>query len=408
MAESYKVGGCSKATFNRLVREHKLITRKVYFVADRASEESGLLTTDETGALYIATSDRTFMKTSDTGSENERPADKVFTIQNNVTDYRSFYFARWKRYDYPDPNEQSVSYNSVRKFHVRVTKEVEEYSSPIVTDVTFLYCGYSAMAIGNTGRGGTYLIIDGVPVNTDATGNEGTFYYGDIAVYNGHYVSEDDTSYNYLGFVTYQDSELPQPRTDRMKVEIWHEGFYITDGKDDGFEWLDGQVHTHEDGYPWSLQQLSTVCEYAYWNLRTVENTNNKSWTIASDSPDETYPTCRSVYNFVTGLLANKTEYWDIEFYTYSRQVITAPAEMTHFIVLQSYGANSVVDITNIGTFNGKVLEFLNLNGNSYKIKTDAETEIEIGGGFTMSKVLVVFKSNAWHIYKVAELTEIQ
>lgn len=371
------------------------------------SYENGNTIVLEGGSITIETADKDYYTKEESDERYElkgRPADKVFTIQNSVRNYRSYYIARWKRYDYPVSGESSVSYNSIRKFRIRVTRVVGEYDSPVVADVTFLYSGYVSISVGNTGTGSPYIITDGTPVNKNLLGDEGEMPFGEIGVYQGHFVTEENKSYNYLGFVTWQS--VQEPRNDTIKVEVWNEGFYHTDGKDDAFEWLDGQVHTSSEGYPTLLVRLSGVAVYEGGDFTTLERKSNKVISIDPNNYDSVkYPSVSAVVNFVN----ERTVWTQILFSSYQGGTFVASASERHFYITQTYGSVSIVDISAITDYHA-VIEIINTTGSTYSIKYD-QTTLHMTGCIEC-KVTGIYgfwgDGDYWRFFKSATLTEIQ
>lgn len=164
MAESYKVGGCSKATFNRLVREHKLVTRKVYYVADRDTTESGLLNTDETGTLYIATSDRTYMSIGQSEAINILVIGNSFSldafqyvpaiakavgINVNVVQIYHGGDSTWQISTYKDIIDNNTAFFAIYQYDNTATKwkSVKTGSNGKYSDVKALYGHYDLVVI---------------------------------------------------------------------------------------------------------------------------------------------------------------------------------------------------------------------------------------------------------------------
>lgn len=144
---SYKVGGCSKATFDRLVSEHKLVTRKVYYVADRNTTESGLLDTDETGALYIATSDRTYMSVSD-----DRLLARINAEIARATTEELAIRAEIERISQKDERGQRWSYVSISG-NYEVKPAIEQYLDvyvKIAADYTVIYINTDDLQLERT------------------------------------------------------------------------------------------------------------------------------------------------------------------------------------------------------------------------------------------------------------------
>ena len=161
---SYKVGGCSKATFDRLVSEHKLITRKVYYVADRNTTESGLLNTDETGALYIATSDRTYMSIGQSEALNILVIGNSFSldafqyvpaiakavgINVNVVQIYHGGDSTWQISTYKDIIDSNTAFFAIYQYDNTATKwkSVKTGSNGKYSDVKALYGHYDLVVI---------------------------------------------------------------------------------------------------------------------------------------------------------------------------------------------------------------------------------------------------------------------
>lgn len=164
MADSYKVGGCSKATFNRLVNEHKLVTRKVYYVADRGTTESGLLSTDETGSLFIATSDCTYMAIGQSDSINILVIGNSFSLDAfqyvpaiaksvglkvSVVQIYHGGDSTWQISTYKDIIDNDTAFFAIYQYDYTATKwkSVKTGSNGKYSDVTALYSHYDLVVI---------------------------------------------------------------------------------------------------------------------------------------------------------------------------------------------------------------------------------------------------------------------
>ena len=120
---------------------------------------------------------------------------------------------------------------------------------------------------------------------------------------------------------------------------------------------------------------------------------------------DMTLASGERVFNFVTGY----DRWQEVKFTNYSGETIAADLTYNRFIVTQSYGTVSILDISNGGIqiADGTTIEVINANGNTYTLKLNALESLVIGGGYTCSKIVAVVIASEWHVYKIAELTEL-
>ena len=93
-----------------------------------------------------------------------------------------------------------------------------------------------------------------------------------------------------------------------------------------------------------------------------------------------------------------------VTFTNYSGETITAD-DKPQIIVTASFGANSLLDFSNITKEEGKTIEITILSGSIIRVK-DGATEIDLNG-CNESVVKAICLSDAWHYYKTGSITEI-
>lgn len=93
-----------------------------------------------------------------------------------------------------------------------------------------------------------------------------------------------------------------------------------------------------------------------------------------------------------------------VTFTDYSGETLTAN-DVEKIIVTAAFGANSILDFTNIEKVDGKTIEITILSGSIIRVK-DGATEIDLNG-CNESVVKAICLSNVWHFYKTISITEI-
>lgn len=93
-----------------------------------------------------------------------------------------------------------------------------------------------------------------------------------------------------------------------------------------------------------------------------------------------------------------------VTFTNYSGETIEAE-DKPKIIVTAAFGANSILDFSNIEKVDGKTIEITILSGSIIRVK-DGATEIDLNG-CNESVVKAICLSDAWHYYKTGSITEI-
>lgn len=93
-----------------------------------------------------------------------------------------------------------------------------------------------------------------------------------------------------------------------------------------------------------------------------------------------------------------------VTFTNYSGETIAAE-DKPQIIVTAAFGANSILDFTNIEKVDGKTIEITILSGSIIRVK-DGATGQDLNG-CNESVVKAICLSNVWHYYKTSSITEI-
>lgn len=92
-----------------------------------------------------------------------------------------------------------------------------------------------------------------------------------------------------------------------------------------------------------------------------------------------------------------------VTFTDYSGETLAAN-DTAKIIVTASFGAVSILDLTDIAKEEGKTIEITNISGNTFKVK-DGASVIDLNGG-NESVIKAICLSSTWHYYKVGTITE--
>lgn len=92
-----------------------------------------------------------------------------------------------------------------------------------------------------------------------------------------------------------------------------------------------------------------------------------------------------------------------VTFTDYSGETIVAN-DVDKIVVTASFGSTSILDFSNIGKVEGKVIEISNLNGNSITMKDGATTLHLTNSNESVIKAICL--SSVWNYYKVGSITE--
>lgn len=94
-----------------------------------------------------------------------------------------------------------------------------------------------------------------------------------------------------------------------------------------------------------------------------------------------------------------------VTFTNYSGETIAAE-DKTQIIVTAAFGANSILDFTNIEKVDGKTIEITILSGSTIRVK-DGNTVQDLNG-CNESVVKCICINNSWSFYKVSGITQVQ
>lgn len=92
-----------------------------------------------------------------------------------------------------------------------------------------------------------------------------------------------------------------------------------------------------------------------------------------------------------------------VTFTNYSGETIAAE-DRPQIIVTAAFGANSILDLTDIEKQEGKTIEITNISGNTFKVK-DGASVVDLNGG-NESVIKAVCLSSTWRYFKVGTITE--
>lgn len=136
-------------------------------------------------------------------------------------------------------------------------------------------------------------------------------------------------------------------------------------------------------------------------SLVNIVNFNNLTWNGAAAF----HRTDFTIGYYYNGLhIFDSTTAQIVTFTNYSGETIQA-ADKGKIVVTASFGANSLLDFSNITKEEGKTIEINILSGSIIRVK-DGATEIDLNG-CNESIVKAICLSNVWHYYKTCSITEI-
>lgn len=133
---------------------------------------------------------------------------------------------------------------------------------------------------------------------------------------------------------------------------------------------------------------------------------NNQTWFLRDEKKIVTY--YNGVWYYANGDehgTGPKTIAQVVTFTDYSGETIAAE-DTAKIIVTAAFGANSILDFTNIGKVDGKTIEITILSGSIIRVK-DGATGQDLNG-CNESVVKCICINNSWSFYKVSGLTPVQ
>ena len=116
------------------------------------------------------------------------------------------------------------------------------------------------------------------------------------------------------------------------------------------------------------------------------------------------------VYDFVNNKLSAEREQSKpqvINFTSYSGETIRAEEGKTKFIIKQSFGSTSIIDITFIPEYDGLALEFVSLSGNTFSIQYNGGSKVMNGCSTCKSMAIFNGSTNEWEFFRAEPLNKI-
>lgn len=237
-----------------------------------------------------------------------------------------------------------------------------------------------------------YALAQGVAqclATTDApaTANDGTIYYdtteGNLKIWINGGWQDIIKVVQSARQVVYNLSNVP-PNTEGMLRVPQQVGYY-------------GGLQVY-NGTAWQYVQTTAdrIFPRSTWN-----SPQNSSVGVESDGR------FKYAYGGVKHILAYLDEVHIsqvVTFTNYSGETITAE-DKTQIIVTAAFGANSILDFSNIEKVDGKTIEITILSGSIIRVK-DGATGQDLNG-CNESVVKAICLSDAWHYYKTGSITEI-
>lgn len=257
----------------------------------------------------------------------------------------------------------------------------------------------------------------------------------------GHYYAADRNLYFYDGYNWHNVYSLAQGVASMLATTdapaTANNGTIYYDTTEQNLKiWINGGwqaiISTVESIIPYIGSDGSTASKVGqfYFNSNTARNLRFHSsnwagdvWALASGVASfvSFWPTTgnyngRLVLNYTENKLGVYYNGWSyplyysdlqpqvVTFTDYSGQTIVAN-DIEKIIVTAAFGANSILDFTNIEKVDGKTIEITILSGSIIRVK-DGATGQDLNG-CNESVVKAICLSNAWHYYKTSSITEI-